>query len=1133
MATISTTLASEKERLIKQGFRDMGFATPDQDPGLPSSKVFYLATELGTYEKFGNVVVESGDTVLLIYDTSLEGIYDPVWGKISVGVPKNGGGGSTVELITYYTDGTRVATLTIDGDRKDIFVPKSSGSGLIGEEFFEATPAIRGVSLKSKYEYLNVNSGLYFSGYGTGADFEVQVVNIDSVPTRVLHSRLPIYSDSFVSAGGLSPTGGSAGITDLGMWKLLTNNPNLTSYDQNTKIATAHIPDVFQPKFNFTISGTSGAVYDLSIIDSNAANGASAYSTLSNGLYLAGTRVKNSASLDTLLGVSAISYGLSSDNNDVTRIEWVADAGGLGVGAWHIKGNLYADGWISAGGLSNTPGQSAGNASYTKIDGNGGTITNGTDSVDVFSRTYITNALATAGRIQSVIKGTATSGGAVTTSNGIVTIQFPDTLPASDVYAWAKEATKPSYSFSEITGSVSATQLPSLYIGTTAVQSTSQSQNLSGIGNVLMGNNKAVYMNDADGTGRQIMIVSSGNTLQIGYGMNPLSVGGGTVLYGKTLTVYTGADRTNALSISAGQTATFAGNIRLGNGQNISFLDNPSSGTASYRNVLDVSSNNGIRLGYGIRTTDYYTNIYGGNGIYFGTAISGANAMRFVMVGNNFYPYTTEVSNLGLASKYWDNAYIKTVYENGTALSSKYLALAGGTMTGAITPANAQASTAWTCSTLTTAGDITINSPDWTDSYGLHINEGGSSIYGFDIMYGSGDMFSLGTRNGSSTPTTVFEAYRGSTDVGFKGNVSMAGVLSINPAAISGVQDGIILHDSNVGGGEGLRIKWTAASYTTGVSLSPNGDHSGLECSGSLRASTFLRAETGVYIGAGHSAPLNSPGWYRVWQSDSGGEGTVILNICHNYYYSYSDAMIIAISYDYVNATITQIAGSAYAAVEISKIRFSGSGTTRYIDIYYNTSNYNGVNVSTIGRGYSQAPTLVTDSVSNETVWDVLDNSFGTTGNIVAYGNVGIKTTNPSYPLDVAGVIHASTGIWTDGYFSGGGLASSSDRRLKKNIKNFGYTPELLLAIRPREWDWKDGSAMVGHAAGFVAQEIEPIMPYAVDGTRNFKALFYDRFHALEISALQDHERRIKALEDENEKIRRENIELKRRLNMN
>lgn len=47
-------------------------------------------------------------------------------------------------------------------------------------------------------------------------------------------------------------------------------------------------------------------------------------------------------------------------------------------------------------------------------------------------------------------------------SSGIVSLPaYPTTLPASDVYAWAKAASKPNYSFSEISGTVSSSQLPS------------------------------------------------------------------------------------------------------------------------------------------------------------------------------------------------------------------------------------------------------------------------------------------------------------------------------------------------------------------------------------------------------------------------------------------------------------------------------------------------------------------------------------------------------------------------------------------------------------------------------------------------------------------------------------------------
>ena len=47
-------------------------------------------------------------------------------------------------------------------------------------------------------------------------------------------------------------------------------------------------------------------------------------------------------------------------------------------------------------------------------------------------------------------------------SSGVVSIPaYPTSLPASDVSSWAKASSKPSYSFSEISGTVSSSQLPS------------------------------------------------------------------------------------------------------------------------------------------------------------------------------------------------------------------------------------------------------------------------------------------------------------------------------------------------------------------------------------------------------------------------------------------------------------------------------------------------------------------------------------------------------------------------------------------------------------------------------------------------------------------------------------------------
>ncbi|MBP5461421.1 MAG: tail fiber domain-containing protein [Lachnospiraceae bacterium] len=144
--------------------------------------------------------------------------------------------------------------------------------------------------------------------------------------------------------------------------------------------------------------------------------------------------------------------------------------------------------------------------------------------------------------------------------------------------------------------------------------------------------------------------------------------------------------------------------------------------------------------------------------------------------------------------------------------------------------------------------------------------------------------------------------------------------------------------------------------------------------------------------------------------------------------------------------------------------------------------------------------------------------------------NVGAPSSTTA-TVNVAGTIWASNGIWSDADVSAGGLSSSSDARLKANIKDFKYTPELLMSLRPREWDWNGKTPMNGHAAGFVAQEVEPILPYAVR-ERDYKQMVYNTFDAVAISGLQDHETRIRALERENKEIKKENKELKKLLKL-
>lgn len=73
-------------------------------------------------------------------------------------------------------------------------------------------------------------------------------------------------------------------------------------------------------------------------------------------LYVAGTAVSEVASRRTLLGVSGISNSLSSTGADSSLIAWDSVRG-----AWHLNGNLYADGWIASGGI----GEDSGGGVYT------------------------------------------------------------------------------------------------------------------------------------------------------------------------------------------------------------------------------------------------------------------------------------------------------------------------------------------------------------------------------------------------------------------------------------------------------------------------------------------------------------------------------------------------------------------------------------------------------------------------------------------------------------------------------------------------------------------------------------------------------------------------------------------------
>ena len=260
----------------------------------------------------------------------------------------------------------------------------------------------------------------------------------------------------------------------------------------------------------------------------------------------------------------------------------------------------------------------------------------------------------------------------------------------------------------------------------------------------------------------------------------------------------------------------------------------------------------------------------------------------------------------------------------------------------------------------------------------------------------------------------------------------------------------------------------------------------------------------------------------------------------------------------------TYIAGSAN---NNSAIRIDGSGTSANVSVGYtgggsyklnvngqtysstgfiapNTYSYNGVdkggavrgimkldnNLLMIGNGSSAAnyPTYIDGGTF---IRFRIGTAHGTLATMTSTG-LGIANTSPAYTLDVTGTIHSTVGIFSDGYVSALGTASSSDAKLKDDITTISYdrAKAVLSALNPREWTWNALTSKEGErGAGMVAQEVESILPDTVKEIGGNLTLEYNTLFAYGLAMtkymlpmVETHEEKIARLEKEVEELKRQ-----------
>ena len=116
-------------------------------------------------------------------------------------------------------------------------------------------------------------------------------------------------------------------------------------------------------------------------------------------------------------------------------------------------------------------------------------------------------------------------------------------------------------------------------------------------------------------------------------------------------------------------------------------------------------------------------------------------------------------------------------------------------------------------------------------------------------------------------------------------------------------------------------------------------------------------------------------------------------------------------------------------------------------------------------------------------------------------GRVGIGKSNPSYTLDVEGIIRGEN-------------VSPSDVRLKKDIVTIANALEKVASLRGVHFRWRSGKRANDQQIGLIAQEVEAVFPEVVSADeQGYKSIAYDKLVAPLIEA-------IKELKIENDKLR-------------
>jgi len=211
---------------------------------------------------------------------------------------------------------------------------------------------------------------------------------------------------------------------------------------------------------------------------------------------------------------------------------------------------------------------------------------------------------------------------------------------------------------------------------------------------------------------------------------------------------------------------------------------------------------------------------------------------------------------------------------------------------------------------------------------------------------------------------------------------------------------------------------------------------------------------------------------------------------------TYTDAKIVAVS-NTAPVSVTTAAGTATVGLLISGVSATTYGGSTSIPI---------ITVDTYGRITSASNVSVT---SGTTITDDTATNATRYLTLTASSSGSISTANVS---TTKLFFNPSTGLLTSTDYN-----SSSDERLKKNIKTVENAVEKISALRGVTFDWKEGNSK---GIGLIAQEVKNVLPDVVTTDENgFMGIKYTNIIGILVEAIKDQQEQINTLKKQIEKL--------------